>query len=118
MAGFKLHKLTHGEAPGSKTFYFLAKDGSYDGIGTETGVTQVTDDDEKTMPPCSIEALLGSTVAKRLVLSLKGTGTKKPRKEIIVAASKAGTAGEALVGKTIDGKECLGAITPRRAVYR
>ena len=121
MAKFAHHKLTFtiaGVGGGAKEFYFLADTNAYDGIETETGVTLSTSETEKSMPICTVEALLGSSVASRLVVELEPVSGKARRREIICASDKADSAKTDLLNKTINGKAIKKVVSPRRAVFK
>jgi hypothetical protein len=123
VAKFGLFNVANGTGPTATKFYFKGIAGSYAGIATACGVTEVTDNDEKRMPACSIEELLGSSQAVRIKLRLAKANNKSEYKEIIVATDKADTAKKAkadggLIGETFDGRAILSVVSPRRASYR
>lgn len=121
MAKFVPHKLTYttaGPGGGAKDFYFLAAPDAYTNIGSEVGVTKCTTEDDISMPRCTVEALLGSSAASRLIVELEAVGGKARRREIICAQDKVDTAKTALLTKQIDGKNIKKIATPRRAVYK
>jgi hypothetical protein len=123
VAKFALFKITNGTGTTATKFYFRGIAGSYDGIATACGVVEVTDSDEKKMPACSVEELLGSSQAERVKLRLAKAANKSEYKEIIVATDKADTVKKAkadggLIGETFGGRAILSVVSPRRASYR
>jgi hypothetical protein len=123
MATFGLFKITNGTSPASISFYFRAPTNSYDGVESKTGITEVTDNDEKEMPACSISELLGSSQAVRAKLKFTPSANKSDYGEIICAADKADTIKKAqadggLVGETIHGRSIVKVMSPRRRANR
>ena len=118
MAKFVLHKLVYQ----TNKYYFLAPQGAYAGIGTESGVTEVNVVDEMKMPPCKVEEILKSPVASRKIITGK-LGTKRRYYRILVAADKVDTFDADIVGKSYKPNSSASAVVidgsaePRRATY-
>lgn len=112
MSKFALYKIVYQ----SNKYYFLAPENSYQGIEIETGVTKVTDADEKKMPPCKVEELIKSPVAVRKTISGK-LGTKRKYFRLLVAADKVNTFDAAIVGKIYQGILIDGSVIRRRATF-
>jgi hypothetical protein len=119
MPKFVKHSISFGADAGARTFYFLAPDGTYTGIETETGVNILAaNSTEQVMPTCKVEELLHSPVATRRKIRY-GTGTgKKKYTDLIVSAAKAAAFDEDIKGKGYKGGTVIGTVEPLDAVFR
>jgi hypothetical protein len=112
------HKLTlTGSVDGGgKTYYFLARPGTYASIGSTVGITLVTEQSEMNNPNTSVAELLGSGLAFRILCHGKSGGAMKYF-NVLCSRDKIGTALDGVINKTINGVTLLAAKGKRRASF-
>ena len=119
MAKFVRYRLTSkvGASTQAYDFWFLAPPGSYAGIATDAGVTEINDTDiGNVMPLCKVEALLKSSAALRRKLRIK-VGTRYKYKSVIVAADKAEAFNAGVLNKTVAGGNVESVVNPLNASF-
>lgn len=116
MAKLVLHKITVGVAPAAQTFFFMAPDGLYEGLTSETGVDKVTADTDKDEPRIAVKELLGRGKVVRVSARCKD-GLRFKTYGLLVGLSKLETALGSLPGKTVKGAVCSSAGIKRRMSF-
>jgi hypothetical protein len=108
-------------APSEHEFYFQAPTGSYTGIETQCGVSELTETAEAyRFPACSVEQMVLSNVCSRRKLRLNdASGNRERYKEVLVAKHLLAGFAEAAVGKTVNGGKIVRyAYEPTKNRYR
>ncbi|AMA07911.1 hypothetical protein [Picosynechococcus sp. PCC 73109] len=118
MARFVKHKVTvSGVLPAEPyDFFFLAPEGSYTGLATETGVDATLTDAEVNMPTCKVEELVKSGKVKRKYLRVRTPGGRTRYIKILHSDQK-DTFDADIIGKTVQGREVEAVVTRQSASF-
>jgi hypothetical protein len=100
------------------TFYFLAPKGSYTGIETEAGISELLPtDDEINMPVCDVAELVASGIVERRHLRINVTGNRDKYAKVVIAKHMSLTFDAAVTGDAFRGGTIKGVVTRQRASY-
>jgi hypothetical protein len=111
-----VHQATVTTGTDTDIFHFLAADGSYTGLGDETGVTETPAAGADKFPTYKVSELLRKGVLIRVAISYR-EGTRNRTGKLVVTKAKLAAALGTLDGKAFRGGVIKSARVPRKQSF-